>query len=66
MQDIIKLQSATLAARTRTGDKTISTSANKGLVRVERVTYNPRGIATISPLSADLPMAKAVEFLNAI
>ena len=66
MQNIIKLQAATLAARTRTGDKSIATSAESGLIRIERVSYDAKGNAVISPLSGNLSADKAIEFLNAL
>ena len=61
MQDIIKLQTATLAARARTGDKALSTNVAAGQVRVVRVVGE-----TVTELTGGLTVAKAVEFLNAI
>lgn len=61
MQDIIKLQTATLAARARTGDKALSTNVEAGQVRVVRVVGE-----TVTELTTGLTVAKAVEFLNAI
>lgn len=66
MQELLNLQAATLAARTRTGDKSISTSAKSGFIRVVRVVYNAKGTSTVTPMSSDLSAVKAIEFLNAL
>jgi len=46
-----KIQAATLAARERTGDKTIATQAKAGKTQIIRVTYDAKGKATITPVS---------------
>lgn len=66
MQSLIKLQAATIAARTRTGDKTIATNAEAGAVRVVRVSYDAAGNSTVVELTKGVTVDGAVEFLNAI
>lgn len=66
MKDLLALQSATLAARARTGDQSIGTNAEQGQIRVVRVTSDTTGNWTVSDLSDPLPATKAVEFLNAL
>lgn len=61
---MMQLQQATLAARLRLNDKTIGTRVHSGTVQVIRVTYNARGISTVTPVSAYLPVAGAVAFLD--
>jgi len=61
---LFQIRDATLACRKRNNDKSIGTSADQGLLRVERVTYAKNGISTINPLSDWLPIADAISFLN--
>jgi hypothetical protein len=63
---LFQLQAATLAARERTGDKTIGTRVDSGRVQVVSVTYSPRGRSTAVPLSDWLPAADAVRALEAM
>jgi hypothetical protein len=64
--DLLKLQAATLAARQRTGDKTIATRAEAGRVQVVRVTYDATGKSTVEPLVAPMPTADAISYLRAM
>lgn len=59
------LQPATMRARARTGDQSIGTSAGKGKIRVESVTFEGRK-AIVKPLSDWLTCAEAVAFLDAM
>lgn len=61
MKNLIKLQTATIAARARTGDKSIATSVEGGMVRVESVRDD-----VVTTLTADMTVDQAVDFLNAI
>lgn len=58
LSELSLLQRATVAARTRTGDKTIATQVKNGLIQIVRVTFPDvkRGRATVTPVT---------EFMNA-
>lgn len=61
-----EIQVATLAARERTG-LNIATKADRGVMHIEVVSYDAKGIATIVPVSSRaVPLNKVVEVLNAI
>lgn len=45
------IQQATIAARSRTGDNSISTRADKGRVQIVRVSYDAQGTSTVMPMS---------------
>ncbi len=61
---MVELRNATLAARQRTGDKTIATNIKKGLVQVVRVVYNGKGTSTVTPVSNKITEAEAIALLN--
>lgn len=63
---IFDIQRATLAARQRTGDNGIGTRVEAGRVQVVRVEYVKRKPANVTPLSAFVTAAEAVEFLNSL
>lgn len=65
---MMNLQSATLAARTRTGDKHIGTDVSKGVVDVIRAVppASGRGFYTKTILKAGLTPAQAVDFLGSM
>jgi len=66
MQAMFNIQAATLKARERTGDKTISTNVKNGLISVVRVTYKKNGVSTVTPIAGPMTADKAIEALNAI
>lgn len=66
MEAMFKIQAATLAARQRTGDKTIGTRVQAGRVQVVRVTFNAAGKATVSAVTEPLTAADAVASLEAM
>lgn len=69
MRDIIPtnpIQAATLAARERTGDKTIGTRVKQGRFQIVRVKYANGGKSTVTPLSDWLAGRQLVEALNAL
>ncbi|MDE1997976.1 MAG: hypothetical protein KGI52_03500 [Burkholderiales bacterium] len=45
-----KIQAATLAARERTGDKTIGTHAKDGKTQIIRVSYDDSGKSSVTPV----------------
>lgn len=63
MHPITALQHATVAARVRTNDATISTRAQNGRIQIGRVTYKGN-IGEFSPVTEWLPIAHAVAALN--
>lgn len=67
MQVFFDIQSATLAARQRTGDATIATRAEAGRLQVGRATY-PEGksVGEFAPLTDWLPIKEAIRALEAL
>lgn len=61
-----EIRTATLAARARLNDATISTQAKAGRVQVVRITYNAKGTAIIKPVSEWLPATDAARTLNSL
>jgi len=61
-----QLRTATLAARQRTGDKTIGATVNAGKIQIVRVTFNAKGKSTVAPASDWLAPADAVVALTNI
>ena len=66
MNKLLELQLATIAARSRTGDQSIATSAANDTIRIERVVYGAGGKSMVTPLSKALPFDAAVKALNAL
>lgn len=68
MQALFKLQSATLAARAKTGDKHIGTQVKQGRIDVVRAVppASGRGRYTVTVLAASLPLADAVSYLGSM
>lgn len=60
------IQRATLAARARTGDNSISTRVDKGRVQIVRVSFDVSGTSTIAPVSDWLPIADVPALLSKI
>lgn len=58
------LQTATLAARSRTKDKQIGVHVRQGKFQVVRVTYGKRGASTVTPLSEWMEGFNVIAFLN--
>lgn len=66
LQLLKEIQIATLAARERTG-LNIATKVDRGVMHIEVVGYNAKGVSTITPVSTRaVPLSKVVEVLNAI
>ena len=63
MKDI---QTATLAARQRTGDNAIGTRVKKGKFQIVRVTFDAKGKCTETELSAWLAGPDLIPALNAL
>lgn len=66
MDYLAKIQQATLAARYRTGDASISTRADRGKIQAGRVTYDAAGVGQFAPITAWLPLALGIEALEAL
>lgn len=65
MADIRALQSATLAARARTGDASIGTDVANGEISIVSVTYpTKRGYANVRTIRAGLTLPECVAALN--
>lgn len=66
MATLMDLRNATLAARERTSDNTISTRVEAGRVQVVRVTYpaKKRGRSIVTPVTAFLSPDEAVRVLE--
>lgn len=63
---IQQIQSATLSARQRKGDASISTRTEAGKVQIVRVEMLPNGDSRVTPLSAWMPVADVVGALSTI
>ena len=66
METLLALQSATRAARARTGDSRISVGARAGLYQVQRVTLRPGRAADVRPLTDWLALPAALEALDRV
>lgn len=66
MNALAQLQTATLAARAKTGDKHIGTQVKQGRIDVVRAVPHAsgRGSYTVTVLAASLPLADAVAYLG--
>ena len=60
------IQVATLAARKRTGDDSISTRVNQGRFQIVSVTYAKRGKSTVNEMSEWLVGSDLIDALNAL
>lgn len=58
-----ELRTATIDARTRTGDGSISTRVSRGRFQVVRVTYRKSGVSDVAELSDWLSIGDAIDFL---
>lgn len=61
-----QLIAATRNAKARTGNKNLGTCAAKGGIMVVDVEMNAKGKSTVKYLTAVIPMADAIKFLNSL
>ena len=66
METLLALQSATRAARARTGDPRISVGARAGLYQVQRVIPRPGRAADVQPLTEWLALPAALAALDRV
>ena len=66
MPSLFAIRDAVQSVRTRTGDKSIGTHLDRGRLQVIRITYNAKGVSTIAPVTDWLPIAAAIDALNAL
>ena len=66
MTSIADLQAATLAARQRTGDRTIGANVAKGRYRIVRVSYPKGPRAHVEHVAGPFSLREAVAFLNSM
>lgn len=64
LQTMIDLQSATLDARKRLNDQSISVQAKNGAVRIARVRYHANGKSVVTPITGMMTPDEACEFLR--
>ena len=66
METLLALQSATRAARARTGDSRISVGVRAGLYQVQRVTLRPGRAADVQPLTEWLALPVLLAALDRV
>jgi hypothetical protein len=66
METLLTLQSASAAARARTGDSRISIGVRAGLYQVQRVTLRPSRTADVQPLTDWLELPAALAALDRV
>lgn len=66
IQALAAIQKATLAARKRTGDRSIGTRVKSGRLQVVRVTYDGKGKATVTPCSEWMAADQLVAVIDAL
>jgi hypothetical protein len=66
METLLTLQSATRAARARTGNPRLSVGARAGLYQVQRVILRPGRTADVQPLTDWLELPAALVALNRV
>ena len=66
METLLALQSATRAARARTGDSRILVGVRAGLYQVQRVTLRPGRAADVQPLTDWLALPAALAALDRV
>ena len=66
METLLTLQSATRAARARTGNPRLSVGARAGLFQVQRVTLRPGRTADVQPLTDWLELPAALAALDRV
>lgn len=65
-QSFASLQQATLAARKRTNDRTITTRVKCGMFQVVRVTYDHTGKSSVKPCGDWLTIGDAIALLETL
>lgn len=60
------LQTATRAARARTGDPRLSVGVRAGLYQIQRVTLRPGRAADVQPLTGWVPLPAALATLDRV
>lgn len=66
LKALAEIQKATLQARSRTGDKTISTRAESGKIQIVRVVFDKSGKSAVTPASDWMMPANVATALAAI
>ena len=66
METLLTLQSATRAARARTGNPRLSVGVRAGLYQVQRVTLRPGRTADVQPLTDWLELPAALAALDRV
>ena len=66
METLLALQSATRAARARTGNPRLSVGVRAGLYQVQRVTLRPGRTADVQPLTDWLELPAALAALDRV
>ena len=66
MNELLKIQAATNAARQRMADKTIGTRVDAGKIQVIRVTYPHGPKAVINPVSDWMAVSEVCGYLAAL
>jgi len=66
METLLTLQSATRAARARTGNPCLSVGVRAGLFQAQRVTLRPGRTADVQPLTDWLALPAALAALNRV
>jgi hypothetical protein len=66
METLLTLQSATRAARARTGNPRLSVGARAGLYQVQRVTLRPGRTADVQPLTDWLELPATLAALDRV
>jgi hypothetical protein len=66
METLLTLQSATRAARARTGNPRLSVGVRAGLYQVQRVTMRPGRTADVQPLTDWLELPAALAALDRV
>lgn len=61
-----EVRKATLSARERTNDVSISTRTSKGKMQIGKSAFDKKGVSSFSPISDWVSIEDAVKFLDAI
>jgi hypothetical protein len=61
-----EVRKATLSARERTSDGSISTRTSKGKMQIGKSSFDKKGVSSFSPISDWVSLEDAVKFLDAI
>lgn len=66
MTTFLQMQTATLDARKRLGDKTIGTCIKQGRIQVVKVTYPKGEKSVVTPVSDWMPVSEVCGFLDGL